>query len=131
MSLHVRGDYAAADSAFAVALDSMPAPTRCHWLNLAPLLDDDIRGTYRKMSCAEREAVDARIWWISDPLYMIPGNERRTEHFSHFLHTVLEESAVDTYGLCWGGDIAALILRFAWTAKEKSYPSLYPQADSR
>ena len=89
LSLHVGGDYAAADSAFAIALDEMPAPMRCHWLNLAPLLDDDIRGTYRKMSCAERETADARIWWISDPLYMTAGNERRTEHFSRVLHTML------------------------------------------
>jgi len=131
MSLHVRGDYAAADSAFAVALDSMPAPTRCHWLNLAPLLDDDIRGTYRKMSCAERQAVDARIWWISDPLYMIPGNERRTEHFSRVLHTVLEENAVNTYGLSWGGDLAELILRFGWAEKWTQEPprNPYPQAE--
>src|SRR5438105_5287206 len=43
LSLHVSGDFAAADSAYAVALDEMPTPMRCHWNNLSPLLDDEIR----------------------------------------------------------------------------------------
>ena len=129
LSLHVRGDFAAADSAFSAALGEMPAPLRCHWLNLAPLLDDDIRGTYRKMSCAEREAADARIWWVADPLFMTPGNERRTEHFSRVLHTLLQQKAVNTYGLSWGGDLAELILRFGWAEKWTQEPprNLYGQ----
>ena len=117
------GDFAAADSAFSIALDEMPAPMRCHWLNLAPLLDDDVRGTYRKMSCTERETVDARIWWVADPLYMTPGNERRTEHFSRILHTLLQQEAVNTYGLSWGGDLAELILRFGWAEKWTQEPT--------
>jgi hypothetical protein len=131
LALHVRGDFAAADSAFAAALDSMPAPTRCHWLNLAPLLDDDIRGTYRKLSCTEREAVDARIWWVSDPLYMTPGNERRTEHFSRVLHTALQQNSANTYGLSWGGDLAELILRFGWAEKWTQEPSRSTYLESK
>lgn len=123
LSLHVGGGFAAADSAFSIALDEMPAPMRCHWLNLAPLLDDDVRGTYRRMSCTERETADARIWWVADPLYMTPGNERRTEHFSRILHTLLQQEAVNTYGLSWGGDLAELILRFGWAEKWTQEPT--------
>jgi len=123
LAQHVRGDFAGADSAFAAALEGMPTPMRCHWNNLSPLLDDDIRGTYHKMSCGEREAADARIWWVADPLYMTPGNERRTEHFSRVLHTLLQENAVNTYGSSWGGDLAELILRFGWAEKWTQEPS--------
>ncbi|HEV2018672.1 MAG TPA: hypothetical protein VGQ98_10245 [Gemmatimonadaceae bacterium] len=122
LALHVNGNYAAADSAFSVALGKMPSPTRCHWLNLSPLLDDDLRGTYRKMSCAQREAADARIWWVADPLYITPGNERRTEHFSRVLHTALQQDAANTYGSRWGGDLAELILRFGWAEKWTQEP---------
>jgi hypothetical protein len=131
LALHVSGDFAAADSVFAVALDSMPATTRCHWLNLSPLLDDDIRGTYRKLSCAEREAIDARIWWVSDPLYLTPGNERRTEHFSRVLHTALQQNSANTYGLSWGGDLAELILRFGWAEKWTQEPPGSTYLDSK
>ncbi len=122
LAFHVSGNFAAADSAYSAALDEMSPLRRCHWLNLSPLLDDDLRGTYRKMSCAQREAANARIWWVADPLYITPGNERRTEHFSRVLHTVLQEDAANTYGSRWGGDLAELILRFGWAEKWTQQP---------
>jgi hypothetical protein len=130
LALHIGGNFAAADSVYAAALDAMPSPMRCHWLNLAPLLDDDIRGTYKKLSCGQREAADARIWWVADPLFMTPGNERRTEHFSRVLHTALQQDAANTYGSSWGGDLAELILRFGWAEKWTQEPSqsMYPES---
>jgi hypothetical protein len=122
LALHVNGDYVAADSAYSVALADMPTLTRCHWTNLSPLLDDDIRGTYRKMACDQRDAINGRIWWVADPLYMTQGNERRTEHFSRMLHTALLRDAVNTYGLSWGGDLAELMLRFGWAEKWTQQP---------
>jgi hypothetical protein len=128
LSLHMTGDFAGADSAFSMALEDMPTLTRCYWTNLSPLLDDDIRGTYRRTSCAQREVVNARIWWVADPLYMTPGNERRTEHFSRVMHTALQKDAVNTFGSRWGGDLAELILRFGWAEKwtQQPSPSMYP-----
>ena len=131
LSQHMRGDFLAADSAYALSLDEMPSALRCHWMNLSPLLDDDIRGTYHKMSCAQREAADARIWWVSDPLYMTPGNERRTEHYSRVLHTMLQQNSVNTYGLSWGGDLAELILRFGWAEKWTQEPSRSMYLDAK
>lgn len=128
LSLHMTGDFAGADSAFSMALEDMPTLTRCYWTNLSPLLDDDIRGTYRKMTCARRHLLNARIWWVADPLYMTAGNERRTEHFSRVMHTALQREAVNTWGTSWGGDLAELILRFGWAEKwtQQPSPSMYP-----
>jgi hypothetical protein len=111
----------------------MPADRKCHWMNLAPLLDDDLRKPYKKMSCAEREAADARIWWVSDPLFMVPGNERRTEHFSRVVQTELQGDAANTYGMRWSGDIAELIVRFGWAEKwtQEPSPTLYSGAAPR
>lgn len=131
LALHVRGNFAAADSTFSVALGEMPSPTRCHWLNLSPLLDDNLRDTYRRMSCAQREAANARIWWVADPLYITPGNERRTEHFSRVLHTALEQDAANTYGVKWSGDLAELVLRFGWAEKWTQEPSASMYLEAR
>jgi len=130
LALHVDGHFAAADSAYSSALGDMPALMRCHWTNLSPLLDDDIRGTYRKMPCDQRDGVNGRIWWVADPLYMTRGNERRTEHFSRMVHTALWKDAANTYGTSWGGDLAELMLRFGWAEKWTQQPvtSSYSQA---
>jgi hypothetical protein len=130
LALHVNGDFAAADSAYSSALEDMPALMRCHWTNLSPLLDDDIRGTYRKMPCDQRDSVNGRIWWVADPLFMTQGNERRTEHFSRMVHTALWKDAANTYGTSWGGDLAELMLRFGWAEKWTQQPvtSSYSQA---
>ncbi|MEO8909872.1 MAG: hypothetical protein ABI408_06545 [Gemmatimonadaceae bacterium] len=123
LALHTNADFTGADSAFASALAGMPELKRCHWVNLSPLLDDDIRDRYRKMPCAQRERLNARIWWLADPLFMVPGNERRTEHFSRVLHTELQSDATNTYGSSWGGDLAELILRFGWAEKWTQQPA--------
>jgi hypothetical protein len=131
LALHVRGDFAGADSAYSAALAQMPELLRCHWLNLAPLLDDEARGPYKKLTCAGRELADARIWLVADPLYMTPGNERRTEHFSRVVHTTLQANSENTYGLGWGGDLAELTLRFGWAEKWTREPSPLMYSDGK
>ena len=127
-ALHMNGDFRAADSAFSLALDGMPSAVRCHWINVSPLLDADLRKTYRRLPCDQREARLSRIWWMADPLLMTPGNERRTEHFSRVLHTALSSEAKNPHGISWGGDLAELTVRFGWPEKWTQQPSqsLYP-----
>ena len=127
-ALHTNGDFVAADSAFSRALDGMPSAVRCHWINVSPLLDSDLRKTYRRLPCAQREARLGRIWWMADPLLMTPGNERRTEHFARVLHTALQQEAKNTHGISWGGDLAELTVRFGWPEKWTQQPSqsMYP-----
>jgi hypothetical protein len=131
-ALHIAGDFSAADSAFSVALDGMPAELRCHWINVSPLLDSDLGKTYRRLPCAEREARVERIWWMADPLFMTPGNERRTEHFARVLHTALQQEARNTHGLRWGGDLAELTVRFGWPEKWTKQPAqgMYPGSEA-
>ena len=66
LALHVNENFVGADSAFSAALAEMPPLTRCHWMNLSPLLDDDIRGTYRKMRArnAKRSTREFGGWRI-------------------------------------------------------------------
>lgn len=127
-ALHTNGDFVAADSAFSRALDGMPSAVRCHWINVSPLLDSDLRKTYRRLPCGQREARLGRIWWMADPLLMTPGNERRTEHFARVLHTALQQEAKNTHGISWGGDLAELTVRFGWPEKWTQQPSqsMYP-----
>ncbi len=80
--LHSYSRFAAADSLFTVALEAMPAADRCRWRDISTLLDEAARSRYQRLSCEAKEAFEDHVWWLSDPLYMMPGNDRRTEHFS-------------------------------------------------
>jgi hypothetical protein len=111
---HAGGDYGAADQAFERALAGMPERQRCEWTDLSPLLRDAQR--YRKLSCAERVTRGERIWWLADPLYSMPGNDLRTEHYARHTMALLLEDAANTYGLVWGDDMEELLVRFGWPA---------------
>jgi hypothetical protein len=86
--------FAPADSAFTAALDAMPEEQRCRWTDLRPLLTD-LAGRYRKLPCAERDTLAERFWWLADPLYMVPGNERRTEHYARRVMNALQNDAFE------------------------------------
>jgi len=114
---HAGGDYVAAGVAFDSALATMPPDSACRWRDLSPLLDDDEIAAYRKLSCAARAGYEQRFWDLSDPSYAIPGNDRRTEHFSRMVLAALAADAENPYALRWGDDMRELIVRYgapAW-----------------
>jgi hypothetical protein len=87
--LHRAGDPSAADSTFLAAARTMPEGARCAWNDVGVLLEREARGAYERLSCAERAEWEARLWWLADPLYLEPGNERRAEHFARKVYATL------------------------------------------
>jgi hypothetical protein len=114
-ALHAARQYAASDSAFTLALAAMPEDQRCRWSDLSPLLEG-FRKRYQKLSCTARAPLERRIWWLADPLYLIPGNERRTEHFARRVINALQAQARSAYGVRWGSDLEELLVRYGWPA---------------
>src|SRR3954470_7174295 len=51
VALHDSGAVAAADSAFTAALTAMPDSTRCKWMDISLLLDDDIADRFSRADC--------------------------------------------------------------------------------
>jgi hypothetical protein len=80
--LHRGGYIELADSTFLAAAASMTGEQRCAWNDVRVLLEPESRERYGRMDCAERADVEARLWWLADPLFLEPGNERRAEHFA-------------------------------------------------
>src|SRR5256885_968804 len=73
---HVTGEFAAADSPFAVALADMPADERCRWNDLSPLLEGELAERYHRLDCDGRSAFEARGGGLPQPPYPPPGNDR-------------------------------------------------------
>lgn len=112
---HLRQDFAEADAQFAASLAAMPDTLRCAWTDLSEILDGDLASTYRGASCEDRQALNERIFWLADPLYLTPGNERRTEHFARLVYDRLHDGTAIVSDLRWGEDNRELVLRYGWS----------------
>jgi hypothetical protein len=112
-ALHASEDDAAADTLFANALALMPADERCRWNDLSLVLGEDA-GSYAKLPCEAREARNARIWWLGQPLYLRPGNDLRVEHYARRVMARMLERAATPQAVSWGPDREELILRYGW-----------------
>jgi len=112
---HAARRFAPADSLFAAALARAPQADRCAWTDLSWVLDEVPR-EYRRAPCDRRRALEERIWWLADPLYLTPGNERRTEHYARHVLSRFQDQARSGYAVRWGDDLDELLIRYGWPA---------------
>ena len=117
-ALQATGRYAEAELAFDRALGRMTAEERCEWTELGPVLDRRSRGRYERFACGSspRRVVERSFWHLSDPLWLVPGLERRSEHFARRVRARLQADAASPWGLPWGDDLTEITLRFGWPA---------------
>lgn len=114
-ALHAAGEARAADSVYLAALRDMPRDERCRWNDLSSLIvDGRLRRGYRKQTCEERESLEARLWWLAQPLLSRPGNDRRVEHYARHTMARMLEHARSPFGLATGDDLRELIVRYGW-----------------
>lgn len=109
---HARGEYRTADSLFAFALALAPGDVRCRWTDLSVLLDETAVHSYRRLQCDERGPVNERVWWLADPLWLTPGNERRTAHFARCVYGQIVEGTEVPHGIPWREDNLELLVRY-------------------
>ncbi|MQA89442.1 MAG: hypothetical protein GEU90_04295 [Gemmatimonas sp.] len=85
--LHAREEFVEAESAFDASVDGMPADLHCEWLEELPrfLLGGESAREFRRLACPEQIEEERRVWWLADPLYLIAGNDRKTEHYARMV----------------------------------------------
>lgn len=125
---HEGWDYVAAESAFAEAVSAMPEEERARWTNLDLLLGSEDAKAYRRLSGEARDAAAARFWWLADPLWSLPGNDRLTEHYARLVFDHLQDRANTTEGSGWDDGLRQLLLRYGppsgWRRVRSNYASL-------
>jgi hypothetical protein len=119
--LAARGEWVAAESVFVAAVANLPAAERCRRTDLTELLDSTARNAYAKIPCVERDAINERIWWLADPLYIEAGNERRAEQFVRQVRVEFRRAIDRDERYNWnrsaGGDaLMRMIERYGWPA---------------
>jgi hypothetical protein len=123
LAYHVAGDFAAADSTFAVALARLPDAERCRWNDLSFLLRDKLAARYGKLGCAERASFEERFWWLARPLFTLQANDLRTEHLARVVMTRIQEDARLVYNLRWGSDLEEVMIRYGWATAWSQNPA--------
>lgn len=111
---HVSMEYAAADSAFAVALAGMPDTQRCEWLDLRMIADRRWSRAFRDAGCDARERLANRAFLLGQPLWMVPGRDLRTEHFARRTMALVLARSATGHGNTFGNDNRELVLRYGW-----------------
>jgi hypothetical protein len=113
-ALHVAGRYAAADSAFTVALALMGPRESCDFRDMKLLLDDAMLRQYGDSSCTSRLALERRLWWLARPMLSSPGNDARTEYYAREMMAVFVADAPSTYQSDYADDEREMLLRYGW-----------------
>lgn len=119
--LHRQGNIVAAESTFAVARSAMSRDALCSWDDVSVLLDSAARAEYRRLTCDARTQIETTLWWLADPLWIEPGNERRVEQDSRRVSLILRSALPKSERFNWrerdGGDaVAQMVLRYGWPA---------------
>ena len=129
-AFHAAGDFLHADSAFDVALAAMPERERCHWADISLLLESSARKRYDRLACPDRARFEARFWALSRPLFLLPANDFRTEHFARLTMARLIRTSAYPHDMAWGDDSEELLMRYGWeTGWTRSTPTVSSPLD--
>lgn len=91
MAHHRRGLSGQAEEYFRRGLSGADPELACRLTGIGPLLTRRDRGGYDNLDCSARTQFEARFWWLTDPLFSMPGNDRWVEHVSRRFELVLHE----------------------------------------
>jgi hypothetical protein len=110
--LHLTADDVESEAAFREALASMPPDERALWTSLRFVLTPDGEELFERMAPAEHDRRWELFWRLSDPLFLIEGNDRLTDHFARVVEAVYWRDAANPMGLAWGEDMEATLIRY-------------------
>jgi hypothetical protein len=94
-------------------------PARCLDDETLLLFDDSGRSSLGKLSCELQQRALRTMWWLSDPLWSIPGNERYVAHHARITHLALRSFNDYDERFVWvmrggGGALKETIVRYGW-----------------
>lgn len=112
-ALHRSGDAIAAELAFRIALGWMHESRAEARMDPRPVAE---LSAHRILSPGlppeEREALRTRFWRMGDPLWLVPGNDRWTEHQARQVAAAIREDSRNPHGIPWGSDLTEVLVRY-------------------
>lgn len=116
--LHMSQRFVEADSAFRTALAEAPDPVSSWYRSPAYVLDPEGRELWDDADRERRGELWQRLWLLSDPLYLVAGNDRLTAHYARRTLTRIRDGAFTAYGIPFDDDLEELNVRYG---QERGY----------
>lgn len=113
LAAHVQSDFPEAERSFDRALAAMPDSVRTDWEDIEWLMDADGRDLLDDED-ADPERIADRFWRWSDPLFLIEGNDFRTEMLARRAVNRISRDSRNGYSMPWGSDLEELLVRYGW-----------------
>jgi hypothetical protein len=110
--LHLRGDFVPAEAAFRSALEGLPAAEEIRWRTPRFILPRGEEEGFRAADEMEKARQWDRLWRFSDPLFMVEGNDRLTEHYTRLVAARMGEDAAHPFQLPWEADLEEALIRY-------------------
>lgn len=104
--------WAAARDAFDTGLALMPPAERAPYDNISYLLDDEDRASYQQLEAEEAREYERILWAKSDPLFLIPENERLMEHVARVTYAELAFGDPERRLPGWSSDRGQVLIRY-------------------
>ncbi|GEM_PF-175412 len=111
-ALHIQWDFSEAEAAFAQAMEGLPATEEDRWLTPRFILSPEARSTFQAASPQERRRLWDRLWRFSNPLFLVDGNDRLTEHYARLVLAMIREEAGHPFQLTWEEDLEESLIRY-------------------
>ncbi len=112
LALWRSGRAAAADSAFARALATLPPSERGPLEDLSTILRAADALAYRGLADSAQRQFERLYWWSAEPLRLTPENEYRLEHLARVAHAELLFGAPDLRLRGWLTDRGQIHIRY-------------------
>ena len=107
---HSQSNWIQAEQYFDLALKQMPLEIKRSFGSFRHLVDSESQELMDNST--NLEAFQKLFWLLSDPLYLVDGNDRMTEQRVRSLLVYLRKDSANPYGLSWGDDLKELTVRY-------------------
>ncbi len=112
---HLQQDFPGAEAAFARSLEAMPPGEWEEWTTPRYVLSPDAERDYRRASPEERERIRERLWRFSNPLFLVEGNDRFTDHQARLVLARIRRDAENPHLMRWDEDLEEALIRYGRT----------------
>ncbi len=97
--VHERGGRSAEAAAyFRSALPAADPALAALLTGIGDLMEGKDRSAYRRLTGHERSDFEQRFWWLTNPMWSIPGNDRWTTHIRRGVELVLHRTLLKARG---------------------------------